>query len=133
MRGGRRFAPPNGMSISLTCGWVSAGWATTWPCCRGCFPALFVCLSALLVCLSFHRVQGEWSVMSEFRGDQDRTKRFSRPRSTISEREVGSDSLNSATSLAGILGTARNQAGWARANPVPGDFLGVHLDALIVH
>ena len=30
--------------------------------------------------------------------------------------------MNLATSLVGILGKARKQAGWARANPVPGDF-----------
>ena len=33
------------MSISLSCVWVGAGWAATWPC-RGCSqaPRLFVCL-----------------------------------------------------------------------------------------
>ena len=83
----------------------------------GADPGLRVCL---FVCLLVRTGFGGWSG-SEFRG-KDRTKRFRRARSTKSGREVGSDSLNLATSLVGILGKARKQAGWARANPVPGDF-----------
>ena len=96
----------------------------------GADPGLRVCLFVcVFVCLLVRAGFGGWSG-SEFRG-KDRTKRFRRARSTFSSVEVGSDSLNSATSLAGILGTARNHAGWARPNPAPGDFLAVHLDALL--
>ena len=108
--GGRRFAPQAGcQSLYPACLWARGVRRRGR---SGADPGLRVCV--FVFCLSRLVWWG-----CEFRG-KDRTKRFRRARSTKSEREVGSDSLISATSPVGILGAARNQAGWARGNPVRG-------------